>query len=79
MLYQLRKLAVRSRLSADAHQDTMARQFEMLCNRIGPGGELQEQRLSATQLVSAHSESILAVLYRKIDVWDVRHQLIGLD
>ena len=79
MLYQLRKLAVRARLSADAHQDTMARQFEMLCNRIGPGGELQEQRLSATQLVSAHSESILAVLYRKIDVWDVRHQLIGLD
>lgn len=79
MLHQLRKLAVRLRLSADAQQGIAARQFEGLCSRIVPGGELQERRMSATQLLSAHSESVLPVLYRKIDVWDLGHQLIGLD
>ena len=80
MLYQLRKLAVRSRQSADAHQDIAARQFEGLCSRVAPGGGLQEGRLSATQFLSAHSGPILQALSRRIDVWDLKHQLIaGLD
>jgi len=80
MLYQLRKLVVRSRQSADAHHDIAARQFEGLCSRVAPGGGLQEGRLSATQFLSAHSGSILQVLSRRIDVWDLKHQLIaGLD
>jgi uncharacterized protein YllA (UPF0747 family) len=79
ILYQLRKIAVRSRQSADAQHDIAARQLEDLCSRILPGGALQESRLSSTKFLSMHSESVLQVLYRKIDVWDLNHQLIGLD
>jgi len=80
MLYQLRKLAVRSRQFADAHRDIAVRQFEGLCGRVVPGGELQERRLSATRYLSMHPGSILQTLNRKIDVWDLKHQLIiGLD
>jgi uncharacterized protein YllA (UPF0747 family) len=80
MHHQLRKLAVRSRQLADAHHDIAARQFEGLCSRVAPGGGLQEGRLSATQFLSAYSGSILQALSRKIDVWDLKHQLIvGLD
>jgi hypothetical protein len=79
MLYQLRKLAVRSRQAADARHDIAARQLEELLSRIVPGGELQERRLSAAQLLSTHPESTLRALYSMIDVWDLNHQLIGLD
>lgn len=80
MLYQLRKLAVRSRQFADSHHDIAQRQFERLCSRVAPGGGLQEARLSATQFLSAYSGSTLQAFSRKIDVWDLKHQLIaGLD
>ncbi len=80
MLYQLRKLAVRSRQFADAHQDTAVGQLERLRRQVAPGGELQEGKLAALQFLSMYPASALQTLYRKIDIWDLKHQLIlGLD
>jgi hypothetical protein len=80
MLYQLSKLAMRSRRFADAHQDTAARQLERVCGLVAPGGGLQERGLGTLQFLSQYPESVLEVLYRKINVWDLKHQIIvGLD
>ncbi len=80
MLYQLRKLAVRSSQFADAHRDIAARQLEELCRKVAPGGELQERKVGALQFLSVYPASVLQALYLKIDVWDLKHQLIvGLD
>lgn len=79
VLYQVRRLAERSRSSAEARHEIATRQLEWLRRRIGSSGELQETGLAVTELVSAHSEAVLPALFQHIDVWDPRHQLVRLD
>jgi hypothetical protein len=79
MLYQVRKLAERFRLSAGIRREIAGRQIGRVCSHIGPGGDLQERGFSAAEFISAYPEPGLARLYSEINVWEFRHQLIQLD
>jgi uncharacterized protein YllA (UPF0747 family) len=79
MLYQVRKLAERLRLSAGIRREIAGRQIERVCSHIGPGDDLQERGFSAAEFISAYPEPALARLYSEIDVWELKHQLIELD
>jgi hypothetical protein len=79
MIYQVRKLAERFRLSAGIRREIAGRQIGRVCSHIGPGGDLQERGFSAAEFISAYPEPGLARLYSEINVWEFRHQLIQLD
>lgn len=79
VLYQVRKLALRSRASSASRVTAAGRQLDRLCRTAAPRGALQEENLSPARFAHDHFPSAFARLLGALDIMDARHQLIVLD
>lgn len=79
MLYQIKRLEERFAVAAELRRSARSRQIERACNTLMPCSDLQERRLAALQFILSYSPAILRILYEKLDIWKLEHQLIQVD
>jgi uncharacterized protein YllA (UPF0747 family) len=79
IVYQLQKLLDHC-ADAQKRQELAAnRKIHKLCNFLAPNRHLQERELGGIQIPLRYSVSGLRLLYEKLDIMKLEHQLISMD
>ncbi|NWG13242.1 MAG: bacillithiol biosynthesis BshC [Acidobacteria bacterium] len=79
ILFQVKKVEARARRAFENLEAVLRRHGARLKARVAPEGSLQEESLSVLDFVECFSPDAVSMLYRQVDIWDHRHQLICLD
>jgi uncharacterized protein YllA (UPF0747 family) len=77
--YQISKLEERCKLHHQRRLGILRRQFERICNRLSPNGQLQQSQIAVLQVLHDYSRAAFRELFDKMDVGNFEHQLIPMD
>jgi uncharacterized protein YllA (UPF0747 family) len=79
ILYQLEKLRTRVEAARARKEQVLARQIRTLCSFLAPHQRLQENEFAGLQLLLRFSRAGLRLLYERLDIRSMEHQLIPMD
>jgi uncharacterized protein YllA (UPF0747 family) len=79
ILYQLEKLRKHYVEARARREQTVNRQMHKACNLLAPNRRMQERELAGIQIPLRYSRAGLRLLFRKLDISNIGHQLISMD
>jgi uncharacterized protein YllA (UPF0747 family) len=79
IVYQIERLGKRYETARLGREQAIHRQIRKARNSLAPDGRLQERGLSAIHFMLRYSTSVIQLLYDKLDIMKLEHQLISMD
>jgi len=77
--YQLDRIRERCAGHYERRRQVLRRQFARSCNRLFPGGQPQESKLAALQILHEYGRTALSRIHEAMDVCSGDHRIVSLE